>query len=99
MDEDSAPSGGRAGGKFAHDDRHGTAGCGGDKAKLSRLPGDAVFILGGAIPTLYIAYLGVRYTVKRVTLDEPDDILFTELSAPPGVEALGGDEATAARLT
>jgi nitric oxide reductase subunit B len=64
-----------------------------------RLPGDAVFILGGAVPTLYIAYLGVRYTVKRVTLDEPDDILFTELSAPPGVEALGSDEATAARLT
>jgi nitric oxide reductase subunit B len=64
-----------------------------------RLPGDAVFILGGAVPALYIAYLGIRHTVKRVTLDEPDDILFTELSAPPGVEAPGGDEATAARLT
>src|SRR4026209_864128 len=36
-----------------------------------RLPGDIVFIVGGAVPTLYIAYLGVRYTVTRVTFDEP----------------------------
>ena len=43
-----------------------------------RLPGDMLFIVGGALPALYIAYLGVRHTVKRVTLDEPDDILFTE---------------------
>jgi nitric oxide reductase subunit B len=26
-----------------------------------RLPGDIVFIAGGAIPTLYIAYLGVGF--------------------------------------
>jgi nitric oxide reductase subunit B len=64
-----------------------------------RLPGDIVFIAGGAVPALYIAYLGVRHTVKRVTLDEPDDILFTELSVPGGAAAAGGDEATAARLT
>jgi nitric oxide reductase subunit B len=64
-----------------------------------RLPGDIVFIVGGAIPALYIAYLGIRHTVKRVTFDEPDDILFTELSVPGGVAATGGDEATAARLT
>ena len=36
-----------------------------------RLPGDTVFIAGGAIPALYIAYLGIRHTVKRVMLDEP----------------------------
>jgi nitric oxide reductase subunit B len=42
-----------------------------------RLPGDIIFIAGGAVPTLYIAYLGIRHTVKRVTLEEPDDILFT----------------------
>jgi nitric oxide reductase subunit B len=60
-----------------------------------RLPGDIVFILGGAVPALYIAYLGVRHTVKRVTLDEPDDILFTELS---GIADAGDEEATAARL-
>jgi nitric oxide reductase subunit B len=64
-----------------------------------RLPGDIVFIAGGAVPALYIAYLGVRHTVKRVTLEEPDDILFTELSEPGGAAVAGGDEATAARLT
>jgi nitric oxide reductase subunit B len=64
-----------------------------------RLPGDIVFIAGGALPTLYIAYLGIRHTVTRVTLEEPEDILFTEISAPPGVDAVSNDEATAARLT
>ncbi len=64
-----------------------------------RLPGDIVFIAGGAVPTLYIAYLGIRHTVTRVTLEEPDDILFTEVSAPAGVDAVSPDEASAARLT
>jgi nitric oxide reductase subunit B len=64
-----------------------------------RLPGDIVFIAGGAIPTLYIAYLGIRHTVKNVTLDEPDDILFTEIHEPAGVPKVGGDEAAAARTT
>ena len=49
-----------------------------------RLPGDIVFIAGGAIPALYIAYIGIRHTVKRVTLLEPEDILFTELTTPEG---------------
>ena len=52
-----------------------------------RLPGDIVFIVGGAIPALYIAYLGIRHTVKRVTLDEPDDILFTEIAPARGRRA------------
>jgi nitric oxide reductase subunit B len=64
-----------------------------------RLPGDIVFIAGGAIPTLYIAYVGIRHTVTRITLDEPEDILFTEVSEPAGVAAMGEDEATAARVT
>jgi len=64
-----------------------------------RLPGDIVFITGGALPTLYIAYLGIRHTVTRVTLEEPEDILFTEVSAPEGVPAVAADEATAAKLT
>jgi nitric oxide reductase subunit B len=63
-----------------------------------RLPGDLVFIVGGAVPALYIAYLGIRHTVKRMTLDEPDDILFTVVEQPEGVEAVAGAEATAARL-
>jgi nitric oxide reductase subunit B len=64
-----------------------------------RLPGDIVFIAGGALPVLYIAYLGVRHTVKRVTLEEPEDILFTEIEVPAGAPAISGEEATAARVT
>jgi nitric oxide reductase subunit B len=64
-----------------------------------RLPGDVVFIVGGALPALYIAYVGIRHTVRRVTLDEPDEILFTELDQPDGAPAADRDEATAARVT
>ena len=39
-----------------------------------RLPGDVVFIVGGVLPLLYLCYLGVRHTVPRVTLEEPEDI-------------------------
>jgi nitric oxide reductase subunit B len=62
-----------------------------------RLPGDVVFIVGGALPALYIAYLGIRHTVKAVTLEQPDDILFTELSQPGADE--DAEEAAAARVT
>jgi nitric oxide reductase subunit B len=64
-----------------------------------RLPGDVLFIVGGALPALYIAYLGIRHTVKRVTVEEPEDILFTEIAEPAGVQAGEAEEATAARLT
>jgi nitric oxide reductase subunit B len=64
-----------------------------------RLPGDVVFIVGGALPALYIAYVGIRHTVRRVTLDEPDEILFTELDQPDSAPAADRDEATAARVT
>ena len=63
-----------------------------------RLPGDILFIVGGAIPALYIAYLGIRHTVKRVTLEEPDDILFTEIAQPAGAAPIAAEEAIAARL-
>ena len=58
-----------------------------------------MFIAGGAVPALYIAYLGIRHTVKRVTLDEPDDILFTEIAEPEGAAAIAARRPTAARLT
>jgi nitric oxide reductase subunit B len=58
-----------------------------------------VFIAGGAIPTLYIAYVGIRHTVRRITLDEPEDILLTEVTEPGGVATIGEDESTAARVT
>ncbi len=64
-----------------------------------RLPGDVIFIVGGALPALYIAYLGVRHTVKRVTLEEPEDILFTEVDQPAGVPMVGPGEASAAKLS
>jgi nitric oxide reductase subunit B len=63
-----------------------------------RFPGDVVFIVGGAIPALYIAYLGIRYTVKQVTLEEPDEILFTEVREPEGAPGMSDEEAAAARL-
>ena len=54
-----------------------------------RLPGDAVFIVGGVLPLLYLCYLGVRHTVPRITMEEPEDILFTEITEP---EAAGPRE-------
>jgi len=48
----------------------------------ARLPGDAVFIIGGVLPLLYICYLGVRYTAPHTTMEEPEDILFTEVTEP-----------------
>jgi nitric oxide reductase subunit B len=63
-----------------------------------RLPGDALFIAGGAVPALYIAYLGIRHTVRQITYEEPDDILFTEVSLPDGI-AGDAEAAAAARLT
>ena len=62
-----------------------------------RLPGDIVFIAGGAIPALYIAYIGIRHTVKRVTLEEPEDILFTEILVSR--DAAAAEEASAAKIT
>ena len=56
-----------------------------------RLPGDILFIGGGVVPVLYIAYVGVRHRVKRTTTAEPDEILFTEITAPaPESPAAGG---------
>jgi nitric oxide reductase subunit B len=54
-----------------------------------RLPGDVVFIVGGVLPLLYLCYLGVRYTVPRIIVEEPEDILFTEITEP---EATGTRE-------
>ena len=54
-----------------------------------RLPGDTLFIVGGAIPLLYLCWLGVRHTVKQVTLEEPEEILFTEITEPAETTAGG----------
>ena len=47
-----------------------------------RLPGDVLFIVAGVLSLLYVCYLGVRHTVPRVTLEEPEDILFTDIAEP-----------------
>jgi nitric oxide reductase subunit B len=64
-----------------------------------RLPGDILFITGGSFTALYIAYLGIRYTVKSVTLGPPEGILFTEVEQPEGISRSGEAEAAAARLS
>ncbi len=48
-----------------------------------RMPGDVVFILGGALPILYLSALGIRYMRKDDTLEEPKNILFTDVVAQP----------------
>jgi nitric oxide reductase subunit B len=47
-----------------------------------RLPGDALFIVGGVLPLLYLCWLGVRHRVARVTYEEPEHPLFTEITPP-----------------
>jgi nitric oxide reductase subunit B len=46
----------------------------------ARLPGDVVFIAGGCLPFLWIAWLGVRHHRRGSTVYElPEDVLFTQL--------------------
>ena len=47
-----------------------------------RMPGDIVFILGGALPIFYLSFLGVRYMRKGTTTEEPKDVLFTDIVVP-----------------
>jgi len=45
-----------------------------------RLPGDILFIVGGVLPILYLCWLGVRYVAPQATLEEPREVLCTELT-------------------
>jgi nitric oxide reductase subunit B len=47
-----------------------------------RLPGDIVFILGGALPILYLCTKGIRYRRAGFTMEEPKEVLFTEVATP-----------------
>jgi nitric oxide reductase subunit B len=48
-----------------------------------RFPGDAVFIVGGVLPLLYLCWLAVWHGMRRsTTLEEPETILFTEVTEP-----------------
>ena len=42
------------------------------------------------MPALYIAYLGIRHTVKHVTLEESEGILFTDITEPAGATGTPG---------
>lgn len=52
-----------------------------------RLPGDSLFILGGTLPVLYLCWLGVRRMKPRTTMEEPRDVLFTEIVESKGLDA------------
>jgi nitric oxide reductase subunit B len=47
-----------------------------------RLPGDVVFIAGGVLPVLYLCWLGIRHTVPPTIAQEPETVLFAEVSEP-----------------
>jgi len=44
-----------------------------------RMPGDVVFIVGGTLPLLYLAFLGIRHMRTLPVLEEPKEILFTDI--------------------
>jgi nitric oxide reductase subunit B len=47
-----------------------------------RLPGDVLFIAGGALPVLYLAWLGVRHLKVQPPREEPDGVLFMDIQEP-----------------
>ncbi len=63
-----------------------------------RFPGDVLFIAGGVLPLLYICWLGVRHRVGKGTLEEPEEILFTEITEPDARGDRGGSAVSAEAL-
>ena len=48
-----------------------------------RFPGDALFIVGGTLPLLYLCWLGVsRRKAQTPREEEPEGVLFTEIQEP-----------------
>ena len=45
-----------------------------------RLPGDAVFILGGVLPLIYLCWLSLRYMVPAISEKKAGVALFTDIS-------------------
>jgi nitric oxide reductase subunit B len=45
-----------------------------------RLPGDAVFILGGILPLIYLCWLSLRHVVPPVSAKKAEATLFTEIT-------------------
>jgi nitric oxide reductase subunit B len=64
-----------------------------------RLPGDVVFIVGGALPLLWMAFQGVRYRGRHHdVLSEADLQLFTEVEAHEPAEATASGQLSAGPL-
>ena len=49
-----------------------------------RLPGDALFIVGGVLPIVYLCWLGVRHWSARTSTAETNEVLFTEVQEMVG---------------
>lgn len=50
-----------------------------------RLPGDALFILGGALPVLYLCWRGIRSQKRHPTVETSEGaVLFKEVTQPAG---------------
>lgn len=47
-----------------------------------RLPGDALFIVGGVLPLIYLSWLGLRHMVPRISREQAEPTLFTEITEP-----------------
>lgn len=55
-----------------------------------RLPGDGVFIVGGALPLVYLSALGLRHRKAKQALSEPQ--LFTDVNHQEQSETSGRDD-------
>jgi nitric oxide reductase subunit B len=51
-----------------------------------RLPGDAVFIVGGALPVLYIAWLGVSRQKPHADMKPAQNLLLTDVAEAAGTQ-------------
>lgn len=51
-----------------------------------RLPGDVLFIVGGVLPVVYLAWLGVRHVAPKTAEERAEGSLFTEIVESSGVE-------------
>jgi len=52
-----------------------------------RLPGDAVFIVGGALPVLYMAWLGVSRQKPQADMKQAQSVLLTDVAEAAGPQA------------
>ncbi|WP_238008562.1 cbb3-type cytochrome c oxidase subunit I [Dactylosporangium sp. AC04546] len=54
-----------------------------------RMPGDLIIIIGGALPFLWIAFLGLRHGIKPTATELPPDTLYVEETAEAAQDRTG----------